>query len=244
MTAADAPLQPQELDLRHPLEPLSPPAGGTVVLRTADARTQGEAAARLAPGLLDAEESRRAAAFVRDADRAAYITAHVALRLLLGPLLDTAPAAVRFARQPCPVCGGPNGRPVSVPAGTHFSLSHSRHLILLAFAAVPVGADVEALPSARSLSDLRAFLHPREQAELAALPESGHPAAFARAWVRKEAYLKGTGTGLAHESDGYAGTGPVPAQERPGWLLRDVVAPEGFTGAIALRSAGETAPGR
>ncbi|MEU6357585.1 hypothetical protein ABZ896_51210, partial [Streptomyces sp. NPDC047072] len=83
--------------------------------------------------VLDAHERRRAAALRRPAERALYVAAHGALRRVLGAYAGLSPAAVRLARQSCPACGGPHGRPVlSGPAGRalHFSLGYSAGLAL------------------------------------------------------------------------------------------------------------------
>ncbi|WP_346268225.1 4'-phosphopantetheinyl transferase superfamily protein [Streptomyces sp. SCUT-3] len=62
------------------------------------------------------------------------------------------------------------------------------------------------------------------------------PAAFARCWTRKEAYLKGTGTGLGEDpSRTPVGAGPRP-EPVPGWLLADVPVPTGHAAAWALRT--------
>ena len=61
---------------------------------------------------LDAREAARAAAFVFPADRHRYQVAHVMLRRVLAARLGTEPGRLTFARQPCPACGGPSGRPV------------------------------------------------------------------------------------------------------------------------------------
>ncbi|MFZ3597699.1 4'-phosphopantetheinyl transferase family protein [Streptomyces sp. BH104] len=187
--------------------------------------------------ILDADERRRAAAFHFDRHRVRYVAAHRALRTVLGERLGRAPEDVRFTRLPCPGCGGPHGRPALADApGLHFSLSHSGDLALVALAPAPVGADVEELPSAKVAGELTAVLHPRERAELASLtdPEE-HRLAVARAWVRKEAYLKGLGTGLSRGTDrDYVGVLTHSPGAPDGWTLRDVPVPEGYTAAVAL----------
>ncbi|MEV0524212.1 4'-phosphopantetheinyl transferase superfamily protein [Streptomyces sp. NPDC050439] len=186
--------------------------------------------------LLDAEERRRAAALRRPADRELYAAAHTALRVRLGVYLSVDPAAVELVRLPCPLCGGPHGRPaVAGGVGPHFSLSHTEGLALLAFADRPVGADVERLPPASTMADVVTSLHPQEQTELAELPPTDRPLAFARCWTRKEACLKGTGEGLAGGgmTSLLAGTGPTPLAVQ-GWTLQDVAAPEGYAAAVAI----------
>jgi 4'-phosphopantetheinyl transferase len=50
-----------------------------------------------------------------------------------------------------------------------------------------------------------------------------------RRWVRKEAYLKGLGTGLGIEP----ATVDLSA-DPPGWRVRDVDAPDGYVAAVAV----------
>ncbi|WP_399082635.1 4'-phosphopantetheinyl transferase family protein [Streptomyces sp. BBFR2] len=192
--------------------------------------------------LLDARERHRAAALRRPADRALYIAVHAELRRALGAVLGTAPHAVELVRLACPGCGGPHGRPaVAGPAGAavHFSLSHGDGLALLALASAPVGVDIERVPAARTAADAAEALHPAERAELARLPADGRPAAFARCWTRKEAYLKATGEGLSGTAlhARYLGCGPRPAPVA-GWTLTDVPAPLGWAAACAVRGPG------
>ncbi|MGP3925270.1 4'-phosphopantetheinyl transferase family protein [Streptomyces sp. 8N616] len=210
---------------RYWADPLPAPwAGGAPRVWVADVSAHTERAAA-EEHLLDEGERARAAAFVRPVDRDRYRVAHVALRRLLAAYLGLAPAAVEFVREPCPGCGGPHGRPALPGAPLHFSLSHSGDLVLLAFADTAVGIDVEKVPSARTVTEVATTLHPAERAELAALPDAERPAAFARCWTRKEAYLKGTGTGLAEDpSITLVGAGPEPVQP-PGWTLADVPLP-------------------
>ncbi|MFJ2738650.1 4'-phosphopantetheinyl transferase family protein [Streptomyces sp. NPDC087440] len=185
--------------------------------------------------LLDPAERRRHSDFRRAEDRDRYLAAHVALRRLAGAYLGQDPASVVFGREACPLCPEPHGRPSLPGTGLHFSLSHSGDLVMFAFAATPVGIDVEVLPPVAQVDEVASVLHPRERAELAALRDDdpARAAAFGRCWCRKEAYLKGTGTGLAVPLDGtYVGAGKLPG-DVPGWHLTDVATPEGYSAALA-----------
>ncbi|MFD5185888.1 4'-phosphopantetheinyl transferase family protein [Streptomyces sp. NPDC058372] len=185
-------------------------------------------------GLLDADERKRYADFRRSADRDRYAVGHVALRRLLGAYLSAAPDEVTLEREPCPLCGGPHGRPAVPGPGLHFSLSHSGELVLLAFAATPVGIDVEQALGAAAVDDVLASLHPREQLELVGHTPATRAEAVLRCWTRKEAYLKGTGEGLpGGPKRTYVGTGPQPAGV-PGWRLSDVTVDPGHAAAIAV----------
>jgi 4'-phosphopantetheinyl transferase len=191
--------------------------------------------------MLDAGERARYGAFVRDSDRDMYGAAHVALRRLLGGYLGRAPGAVVIGREDCPVCGGPHGRPAVVGSdGLHFSLSHSAGLVLLAFAARPVGVDIEEIPRPEIVDELGdVIMHPAERAELAGLTPQERAVAFGRCWARKEAYLKGTGAGLGdnpHRSRVGAGPEPYPV---PGWRIEDLDVggyAAGFSAALAVVS--------
>ncbi|WP_328313219.1 4'-phosphopantetheinyl transferase superfamily protein [Streptomyces sp. NBC_00442] len=189
--------------------------------------------------VLDAAERRRWSQFRSPADRNRYATAHLALRRLLGSYLAVDPADVVLDREPCPLCAEPHGRPAVPGSGLHFSLSHSGDQVLLAFGPTPVGVDVERLPDAAVADELATTLHPRETAELALLagPEDRR-AAFGRCWCRKEAYLKGIGTGLGVSPDvDYVGTGPGPAG-LPRWTLMDLTVARGYAAAVAYAAPG------
>ncbi|MHA6758343.1 4'-phosphopantetheinyl transferase family protein [Streptacidiphilus sp. PAMC 29251] len=173
---------------------------------------------------LGADELQRAAGFLRERDRLQYLTAHIALRRLLSAYTGIAPAQLRLGRDTCPGCGGPHGRPVLLngPGGPHFSLSHSRGLVLIAVAPLPVGIDVQGRPSAETADLCMPSLHPAERRELAETTAEERSLAFGRIWTRKEAYLKGIGTGLTHGANtDYLGE--HEASERPGgWTVRNL----------------------
>ncbi|MFH8775360.1 MULTISPECIES: 4'-phosphopantetheinyl transferase family protein [unclassified Streptomyces] len=197
-----------------------------------------EHALRCAQELLDAEERARARAFRHARDRDAYVVAHAALRNVLGVLLGMRADALPLVREACAGCGGPHGRPALRTPGVHFSLSHSGGLVLVALAAAPVGVDVEGLATAQAVLSAQSALHVAERDELALVPAHERPAAFTRAWVRKEAYLKGLGTGLVRDPAlDYVGTGPLPVAPAPDWTLRDVLVPAGYAAAVALRGS-------
>ncbi|MFJ8432082.1 4'-phosphopantetheinyl transferase family protein [Kitasatospora sp. NPDC094019] len=212
---------------------------GAVELWLLDAAAVAVGPAEL--GRLDEEEHRRAGRFVRDSDRVVYLAAHVALRHVLGRRLGRAPEALVFAREPCPGCGEPHGRPrlAGDPAGVpHFSLSHGGGRVLIGLADAPVGVDVEPLPGADSVEVLATTLHPAERAELADVRPADRPGAFARLWTRKEAYLKGVGIGLARPpAADYLGTAE-PARRPVGWAVTDVPAGSRHAAAVALAGGG------
>ncbi|MFD7629116.1 4'-phosphopantetheinyl transferase family protein [Streptomyces sp. NPDC059851] len=186
--------------------------------------------------LLDEGERDRSSRFVRPADRRRYLASHVGLRVLLGGYLGLAPDKVTLVREECPCCGAPHGRPAVAGGGVQFSLSHSDDLAFLAFAAMPVGVDVEGYPTAEAVADVMGTLHPAETAELTAAPEADRRMLLARLWARKEACLKGMGTGLAlGVAEPYVGSGPAPA-EVAGWHLTDLSAPDGYAAALAVRA--------
>ncbi|UQX01230.1 4'-phosphopantetheinyl transferase superfamily protein [Streptomyces sp. RerS4] len=231
----------RELDAAAPRIGIRPTAGAVTVwtLDTTLRRVGGHEIDG-AEALLDPAERERAGRLVREGDRRRYLASHLALRVLLGGYLGVAPQEVELIREDCPCCGGPHGRPavggVGAKAGLHFSLSHSDNRAYLAFAVVPVGVDVEGVPSAAAVADVLGTLHPAETAELTAVPAAERPGALARVWARKEACLKATGTGLAlGVAEPYVGAATTPASV-PGWTLHDLPAPDGYAAALAVRT--------
>jgi 4'-phosphopantetheinyl transferase len=89
----------------------------------------------------------------------------------------------------------------------------------------------------------------REQSELLSLPEDRHLAAFYRCWTRKEAYLKGCGSGFSQPCDSFdvsllPGAPPALLQHRTSpyeparWKIIDIPVPAGYCAALATE--GET----
>jgi 4'-phosphopantetheinyl transferase len=186
---------------------------------------------------LDDAERVRADAFRRSADRERYVVAHIALRRLLAAYLRASPRDIVFERALCPRCGAPHGRPVLVGTDTHFSLSHSRGAVLIGVACSPVGVDVQRLPRPGRVEACAATLHPEERREVEECAPRERPAAFARLWARKEAYLKGTGVGVGGwTSEVYLGReGPDTPPRPAGWTVLDVPWGRSHAAAAALR---------
>jgi 4'-phosphopantetheinyl transferase len=185
--------------------------------------------------VLDPPEHQRAAAFARPEDRDRFVASRAALRAVVGRRLRLPPSAVQFAREPCPRCGGPHGRPAVLGPGSGLSISLSRTagLVACAVADRPVGVDVESLDRPVTADDLAYALHPAEQARISSVsPPSARRAALLRCWVRKEAYLKGLGIGLG---DDPASVDVGPGPEGPdGWSVVDVEAGPRHLAAVAL----------
>lgn len=191
-------------------------------------------------GWLDETERKQASAYVRAELRRAYEIGHATARLVIGAATGTPPEKVVWGRQPCPGCGEPHGRPMAVGTSIEFSLSHTPGQVLVAIADVPVGVDVERHPD--DGTSLAGLLHPDETAEVQAAAQGkldGGRASvrFTRAWSRTEAYLKGIGIGLGRDPHlDYLGTDEAPARRLGEWWVRDVVVPEGYGAALALRA--------
>ncbi|MFF8379983.1 4'-phosphopantetheinyl transferase family protein [Streptomyces sp. NPDC015661] len=185
------------------------------------------------PPELDEAEAERAGSFVRPRDRQRYVVAHLALRRLLARYTGIPPGRIRLGRS-----GGPRGKPLllDAPVPLHFSLSHSHGLIAIGVAGQPVGVDVQALPSPERVEACLPALHPAEREELSALPAAERRVAFGRLWTRKEAFLKGLGTGLARPAAAdYLGERGTPGRPR-GWTVRDLPTHPGYAAATALRT--------
>jgi 4'-phosphopantetheinyl transferase len=168
---------------------------------------------------LSAEERERAARFHFDRDRHRFQVARGVLRELLGLYLGIAPARVELGV-------GPGGKPIlrEWAEGLRFNLSHSGGRALLAFArGRELGVDLEAereIPEMVSLAEN--FFSAAEAAAWRALSPEERPAAFFRAWTRKEAFLKATGDGLFRALDSFdVSLGP----REPARLLRVADAP-------------------
>lgn len=187
---------------------------------------------------LGEQESRRADATANPADRRRYTVAHGALRLILARHLGARPGELAWR-------SGPHGKPeLAGPwrGRTHFSLSGSGDLVLLAISAKRrVGVDLQILPSAvAAIRVARRFFPPAEAEYVVAGGRSLAAHRFTMLWARKEACIKVYGGRLV---DGMR----LPARQAsrftldgrdgllPGVLqVTDLRCPTGFRAALAL----------
>lgn len=205
-------------------------------LWTIDVEAESGAAWELAPDTLDAREWRRARRPGPRTGRAAYVCAHVGLRLLLGRHLGVPPVQPVLDHAPCPLCGGPHGRPVLAGGGPSFSLAYRPGLVLIGLATTTLGVDVEEIPGDLAAADVLTLLHPQERRAIRAAPSQERPLLVARTWTRKEALLKALGTGLGRGPDlDHVGALDAPARV-PGFVLHDV-----DLGAAGAAGAGHAA---
>jgi 4'-phosphopantetheinyl transferase len=169
-------------------------------------------------GLLTAAESRRRARLVQQADRDAYLAAHVLVRLVTAELVGGTPDRLVLV-QSCPGCDGTDhGRPgIAGRPDLHVSLSHARGVVAAVAAHRPCGIDVEPHHAGGVPAGA---LTAREQTWVAAQPDPG--AAFTRLWTRKEAWAKASGEDL----DRVVGTDVLEAE----WLTGELLA-EGYAAA-------------
>ena len=145
--------------------------------------------------LLSDDERARALSFYFPEHRDAFVANRGRLRVVLAHYLDCLPQDIRFLQ-------GAQGKPELAYHQGHgltFNLSHTKGLAVLALArGRQVGVDVEQLKPLPDLLDTaRQYFSENEYQQLAALPSAELCAAFYACWTRKEAFLKGLGTGLA-----------------------------------------------
>jgi 4'-phosphopantetheinyl transferase len=200
------------------------------------------------------DERTRSARFVRARDRRRFACCRAALREILGGFLGKPPAEVRFRVVE-------HGKPVldfaamGINKGdglraVRFNVSHSSDLALIGVChGHEIGVDLEWIKRiAEAERIVASFFSPAERAEFSGIPDRAKTVAFFRGWTRKEAVLKGLGTGLAglsakHET-GF-GTSEllarfVPADPAPGvqeWQLWEAAPRAGFVATVAVRRA-------
>ncbi len=192
-------------------------------------------------GLLSPDERARAERFRFTADAGRYVITRGLLRVLIGRYLDTAPKTLIFqnSRWGKPALAEPDD------SSLHFNLSHSGDKALIALSRTrEVGVDIERIRPDLAVEALATrYFSTAETAALTALPESERRQTFFQLWARKEAYLKGCGTGisgglgrfsLAYERAG--GRWSVQSADDPraaNWSVRDVPVGDDYAAAAA-----------
>jgi 4'-phosphopantetheinyl transferase len=196
--------------------------------------------------ILSQEERERAARFYLQRDRNHFIARRAMLRSILGRYLSVDPRHLQFSR-------GPHGKPVlATERGADalcFNIAHSHEIALCAVArGRDIGVDVERVRADVDV-DLIAdrFFSQREVAALRLLPPERRRTAFFTCWVRKEAYVKAKGDGLAMDLDSFSVSfspgEPAALLDVPGhpeealaWSLRELDFAPSYAAALAVRA--------
>lgn len=193
--------------------------------------------------LLDDAECARADRLIRPQHQHYFAVGRGTLRVLLSAYVGRGPRELEFIYNA-------QGKPaLSSPAARHpfsFNLSHSGDFALCAIAGFDtVGADVEACRESRDLIPIaRRFFSPAELAQLLALPQEQHTAAFYQCWSSKEALLKAWGTGLSTPLDRFTvrvspdtvGLLEIHIEEHRNcpWQIYRADVPAGLSAAVAV----------
>jgi 4'-phosphopantetheinyl transferase len=187
---------------------------------------------------LSSEERQRADRFRRPIDRGRFLATRGRLRHLLARQLGCAPAEITIVT-------GEYGKPRLACSELSFSVARTGGIALYATSwTIEVGVDIEAIRVTADVDGIAArFMSPAEQRALASLPPEQHLAASFQCWTRKEAFVKGIGTGLGfplRDVDVWDG-GRRPAMVS-GWSVHDVYVAPRLAAAVAGASLGDWVP--
>lgn len=144
--------------------------------------------------VLSEEEQARSATFRFDHDRQHFMTRRAILRRLVGEYRGIAPAKIEFRNDP-------HGKPQVETRGgrtLQFNLSSTDRWAMYAFALDRrVGIDVEKVRPSVDWEEIASrFFHVHELAAIRQVAEKLRSREFFSYWTMKEAFMKGSGTGL------------------------------------------------
>lgn len=141
--------------------------------------------------LLSEGELKRMNQFHFEEDRNRYLVAHSVLRRILGEELKTDPRGIFFET-------GKFGKPYIPQSRLKFNLSHSGDWVWIAVCDdFEIGVDIEQMKEIDASALMRRFGSSEEAERFSMLSKHQHQKAFFTWWTRKEAYLKGAGSGLS-----------------------------------------------
>ena len=167
------------------------------------------------------------------------LLSRVLLRATLGAWVGSSAAELQFRY-------GRYGKPY-LPGGPAFNSSHSgSHFVVAIRSSGEVGVDIEVVrPSPDLMTIARNYFTADEAAEITADPATSTDSFF-RAWVRKEAFLKGVGAGLSVSLQAFCVSSRVapvgtnvlvdsklPAHSAPDWVVVPIASAPGTHAALA-----------
>lgn len=165
----------------------------------------------------------------------------LALRQLLGGLMDLPPARIELDT-------GDNGRPLlageQAKAGVNFNVTHAGPVAVIALADAPrLGVDIERVRRIDLLGVARRMYHESEQRWLRSLDGAARETLFFRIWTAKEALLKAEGSGIFHDPADWrllqgeplqVARNPNPERDGAGWRLTEFLPQPGVFGSLAM----------
>jgi len=174
-------------------------------------------------------------------DRGGYLLAHAAVRSIVARYVGTTPGELVFRY-------GPRGKPELAHGATHFNMSRSHDLAIVAIGrSGAIGVDIERVRDGVDDEITRCFAA-RAHALLRGLPKAARQEAFFRAWTRMEACAKARGAGLEENLDVLERFLDPPndcvfqpahdaSRIEGAWWLHDFTPQRGYAGALAVSQA-------
>lgn len=141
---------------------------------------------------LSLDEQKKANAFKRDDLKHKYRVSRAKLRFVLAEYLGCQPQQIRFEL-------GDYGKPYVVDSPVYFNLSHSGDVLVIAISSCEqIGVDVEQYQDRKSLPSLVEKCFSSSEVKFwKNLNEEQRLKVFYQFWVRKEAFVKAVGRGIA-----------------------------------------------
>jgi 4'-phosphopantetheinyl transferase len=145
--------------------------------------------------ILSPDERERASRFLREKSRLEFIVSRGLLRKILAQYTNLETSDLIFIYSE-------NGKPSLAPQlrrSLFFNVSHSAGLVLFAFSAqCEVGIDVEQIRPISEADEIAERFFSHEEALKIKAETERKSEIFYQLWTRKEAFLKCSGTGIAH----------------------------------------------
>jgi len=142
--------------------------------------------------LLNDDEKQKAHTFARPELQKKYVKTRGVLRKILASYLDKEPECIDIKM-------GEYGKPYLTEGSVNFNLSHTGNKFVVAVGNVgDMGIDLEQHRNRKNMSGLvKKCFSDEESVYWHALPEMHKTDMFFRFWVRKEAFVKAVGRGIA-----------------------------------------------
>lgn len=198
---------------------------------------------------LDGRDRERAARFRFAEDRARFVLGRGLLRKCLGHYLQQTPETIELAYTDRDRPFFPHDEKVQ------FSISHTHDLVAIALTTgARIGIDLEyAQPHLDFVELAKRIFSEADLQIFLALPDGEKPAAFLRAWTRKEAYLKARGEGIAEKlqeiSVSFGPEETISIEDgrddsaAETWRLLALPVPAGYAGTLACDDIGKRLEG-